>query len=224
LFALTTTGSNFTVYRSFGPAPDVSQIEAPLVVGGGVLWGVATEGGSHKDASHPNGDGAIFWTTGAKAGTWFNCDGDTMLAPHEALAYDNALTLYGVASGIGKPDGYIYAVPIAKPQGTPSIVYSFNRSQASKPSGALYIDPPKGRVFGVTELGPNGQPGGTFYEFNYADRKFDVRHAFTGNASQPSDDGDDPASQPVFFSDALFGTTRGGGADGIGTIWADNQL
>jgi hypothetical protein len=224
VFKLSGSGlGTIDVLHQFIGAPDAAQVEAPLTMAYGVLWGVSTEGGLHAGSggSFPNGFGTIFWVdpVSGKSGIFYDCDGDTMLAPREALVYDGKHTLYSVASGFNQRDGYIYGVLTHDfPNGTPAILHAFDKSEGSSPSGALLLD--GNYLYGTANVGPNDRAGGIFYAWNVASPAFVSLHTFTGVGREPSDDGGNPASTPILYNHGIYGTTRGGGAEGFGSVWA----
>lgn len=213
--------------HDFGPRPDSSDVEAPLMWDGYHLWGVSSEGGSHggSGGTFANGYGSIFRYAidgnALRGGVFYNCDGDTMLAPHEPLAtaggedrYD-----YSVGSGFNKLGGYIYRVPrVSGGGGKFEIVHEFDKSEGTDPAGGLLISGHFG--WGVTHRAPNDQEGGGIYRFDFNDNAIGIEHVFTGKGRDPSDDGSQPASTPLDYAGGIYGTTRYGGAEGQGSVWA----
>lgn len=216
---------SITMVHDFGPPPDSSDVEAPLMWDDYHLWGVSSEGGSHKGSSglFANGYGTIFRYAFSGStlhgGVYYDCDGDTMLAPHDALAvggdgqYD-----FSVASGFNKPDGYIYRVTRVSGKDQMVIVHEFVKSEGIDPSGGLLINGHFG--WGVTIRAPNDQEGGAIYRYDFDNDAIGVAHVFTGKGRDPSDDGSQPASTPLNYAGGIYGTTRYGGAEGQGSIWA----
>lgn len=215
---------SITMMHDFGPPPDSSDVEAPLMWDKHYLYGVSSEGGSHRGSTgFANGYGTIFRYAIAggalTGGVYYNCDGDTMLAPHEALSVGlDGRYNYSVASGFDKPDGYIYRV-YRGDRPDMNVVHEFDRnSEGTNPSSGLLID---GQfAWGVTTRAPNDAEGGTLYRYDTGANALAVEHVFTGKGPNPSDDGSQPASTPLNYAGGIYGTTRYGGAEGRGSIWA----
>ena len=227
LFKLFDNFKKIEVLHQFGAMPDSSQVEAPLTWDGHqFLWGVSTEGGSNKgpSGSFPNGYGTIFrYLLDGHGGVYYDCDGDTMLAPREALVWTpiegGKPNVFSVASGFDNGNGYIYGfVASLFTREKPVILHAFARSEGSSPSGGLFLNGTD--LFGVTNVGPGDKAGGTIYRWNKDTAAFSIVHVFTGNMREPSSDGGNPASTLVQYAKELYGTTRGGGAEGTGTVWA----
>lgn len=218
---------SMTMVHDFGPPPDSSDVEAPMTWDGYQIWGVSSEGGNHKGTSgtFANGFGTVFRyiiTTHDTlvGGVFYDCDGDTMVAPHEAFTnggtqdpYD-----YSVASGFGKLNGYIYRVQRFGRVDKLVIVHEFAKSEGTEPSSGLLINGHFG--WGVTARAPNDQEGGAIYRYDFDTNTVDIAHVFTGKGPNPSDDGSQPASIPLNYAGGIYGTTRYGGAEGQGSIWA----
>ena len=216
---------SITMMHDFGPPPDSSDVEAPLMWDHHYIWGVSSEGGSHKGSSgtFENGYGTIFrYAIGLgtlTGGVYYNCDGDTMLAPHNALSIGlDGRYLYSVASGFNKLDGYIYRVYRGDGPDM-NIVHEFDKNtEGSGPSSGLLVN--EQYAWGVTTRSPNDKEGGTLYRYDTSADAFEVEHVFTGNGPNPSDDGSQPASTPLNYAGGIYGNTRYGGAEGRGSIWA----
>ncbi len=132
--------------------------------------------------------------------------------PYGGLVMDKAGNLYGTtAAGFG-PDigGVVFEITSA---GTFTILHSFNGgSDGEQPESSLIRDK-KGNLYGTTGLGGAGNSGVVFKIA--PDGTETVLYSFTGGS-----DGAFPRGSLIRDKDGnLFGTTSGGGANGLGVIF-----
>jgi len=73
-------------------------------------------------------------------------------------------------------------------------------------------------LYGTTEKGGSSSPGGTIFALNTDDTAFTTLYRFNGG-----DDGFLVNGGLILWSNALYGTTRGGGSAGDGTAFAFNS-
>lgn len=137
--------------------------------------------------------------------------------PVGSLAMDRQGNLYGMTQeggiGGGNGGGTIFKLT---PDGTKSILYSFQIATGAVPHAGLVIDR-KGNLYGTAEGGTYGF--GVAFELT-SDGKYKVLHDFTGEA-----DGDDPSTNNLTTGPhgILLGATRGGtfgcSGDNCGTVF-----
>jgi uncharacterized repeat protein (TIGR03803 family) len=99
-----------------------------------------------------------------------------------------------------------------------AVIYNFNGgTDGASPRGGVIFDT-DGNLYGTTRGGGSGNQG-TVFKLTPPKRlgaawTEEVLHRFTG-----SPDGADPESEVLFRSGKLYGTTYGGGASNLGTIY-----
>jgi uncharacterized repeat protein (TIGR03803 family) len=207
---------NYTELLAFqGPPKSGAAPLAGVVMGApGELFGT-TAGGGHANCGtvyllKPNGIAQFFSIPGGNFGS----------APYCDLAVDlHAGILYGCCTQNGKFGlGVLFALTL--PGGglggaTYHVLVQFDGlTNGSWPSGAVLG--PRGILYGVT----NGAQAtnmtlGTVFSFNPANGVFSNLHVFAGP------DGAGPNADLIFDpAGNLFGTTNGGGANGVGTVFS----
>jgi len=190
---------------------------ASLTKVGGTLYGTASEGG-----------------TGNAQGTVFKFDPTTgvLVVLHSFQGYADGIlpysklikvggSLFGTTYGGGGAGGVcnafgcgtIFKVDLST--GTEEIVYSFKGSNDSSfpTTGMIYLS---GLLYG-TSYGGGTNGNGTVFQFNPVTGAERVVYSFNGGA-----DGEYPIAALTDVGDTLFGTTIGGGADNVGTIFQLN--
>ena len=235
---LTAQGQTFNVIFNFTGGSDGGTPLAALVLDkSGHLYGTANHGGV-------NGYGTIFRMKPAGSGWTFtplygfkggNDGGD----PVDAVRVGADGSLYGPSP---TPTGGYYGIVFnLKPAPTPSpsifggwtqnVLYTFTGLPANgaNPLGAIVFDQ-AGNVYGTT--GSDGTCGhGTVYELTPSGSSWTLNLLYTFCAPG---DGQLPESGVIFDNQGnLYGTTYGGGQDGMGTVfqlvqsgtgWTENML
>lgn len=131
--------------------------------------------------------------------------------PLTSLTYDSVGNLYGTTF-LGGQNNYGMVFEIAKGSHTYSPVASFNNANGANPAGALVFDG-AGNLFGTTTLGGSSNAG-TVFEIPKGTNTVNTIATFSNN------NGASP--QGALAIDAagnLYGTTRSGGANNVGTIF-----
>jgi uncharacterized repeat protein (TIGR03803 family) len=216
-FTLLKDGSGYAVLRAFsGASSDGHHPSGPLVeASNGSLYGTTSEGGGYGSSM---GDGTVFK---------LQKDGSAYAVLRSfPLSYpgDGAKVQGGVVEG---SDGALYGTTYGggssfagtvfrmEPDGTG---YAILRSFSGYPTDGsglhctlLAVD--NGVLYGSTTLG--GASGlGTVFKLNEDGSGYTVLHHFNGT------DGGGPAYALMQGTDgALYGTTVGGGAGGVGTVY-----
>ncbi|MGB8031359.1 MAG: choice-of-anchor tandem repeat GloVer-containing protein [Terracidiphilus sp.] len=162
------------------------------------------------DVSCASGTETILYSFGASA-----TDGQN---PAAGLIVDSAGNLYGTTiagganidetAGKGEDDGAVFKIsPGAAGTYTETILYSFGAS----PEAGLIMDS-DGNLYGTTrDGGANGK--GTVFKISAAGTET-ILYSFGASAT----DGQNPEAGLIMDSDGnLYGTTRDGGANGVGT-------
>jgi uncharacterized repeat protein (TIGR03803 family) len=221
VFSLQTDGDDFAVLHSFagGTVGDGSFPRAGLVLDGdGNLYGTTYTGGA------TNNRGTVFTLT--TEGTDFSVlhsfspstsDGSS---PWAALLLDGDGNLYGTTSRGGASNwGTVFTL---KTNGDGfGLLHSFTTSacEGAFPYAPLLLDG-SGNLYGTTYEGC-GSSAGTVFTLKTTGADYAMLHNFAGGAS----DGENPYAALVFDGAGhLYGTTSGGGAWGLGTVYSLSPL
>ncbi len=228
IFAMDTSGGNYTILFSFNGTNGQGVSCAPVIVNG-LLYGTTLNGGD----GFPNADGVLFR---------MNTNGGNFAVLHtfhnlQDGRYPDALQLEsaGVLCGtIQQTDVYFYGGSIfecALPGETFSYVATFtdttnastgyandDYTNGSIPSGSLAFF--NGAVYGTTQaVGPDTTyGGGTVYRKDTTG--LTVMHGFDTGTQQLSAQGYFPYGGVVLAGNKLYGTTRYGGPSGTGVIFS----
>jgi uncharacterized repeat protein (TIGR03803 family) len=197
-----------TVLYSFKGGKDGAYPGGPLTYLDGALYGVTAGGGGGNCIDGP-GCGIVFKLTLAGTKTVLHTFGKGFDggAPDSKLTYVNG-TFYGTTFSGGRHDlGTVFSIT---PDGTESVVYSFNGTDDNPEAGLIDV----GRaLYGTTTGGvPNGP--GTVFKVTTSGRE-KVIYAF-----KTTNDASLSLSGLIDFGNALYGTSVAGGASGYGSIFA----
>jgi uncharacterized repeat protein (TIGR03803 family) len=131
--------------------------------------------------------------------------------PHAGLVMDGSGNLYGTAYA-GGPSGDGTVFEVAKGSGTATALASFNGSNGAYPRAALIVDT-HGNLYGTTAYG-GAFNHGTVFELAAGSGTITTLASFDGS------DGASPYGGLVMDgSGNLYGTTYGGGASNVGTVF-----
>src|ERR1017187_10338672 len=209
------------VLWSFGNGTDgVSPVAGMVFDAAGNLYGTTLYGGT-------TGFGTVFELTPAADGTWAEKvlysfgNGTDGSIPDSGLIFDADGNLYGTTTqgGTFNQTGTVFELtPAAGGIGTEKVLHSFgNGTDGTYPEGGLIFDA-AGNLYGTTWGGGAQGNGGTVFELTTAaggtwpERGL---HNFGSGA-----DGAHPGAGLVFDAAGnLYGTTRGGGTYGGGTVF-----
>ncbi|MBI4915079.1 MAG: hypothetical protein HY825_04470 [Acidobacteria bacterium] len=212
IFTTRTDGSGFALLHSFSEvAGDGSYPVASLVAdGAGNLYGTTEQGGAsvYGTVFTIKTDGSGFALL--HSFTW----GDGAY-PDAGLVTDGAGNLYGTTFWGGASDlGTVFTI---KSDGSGfALLHSFVGAVAdgSNPAAGLLADG-AGNLFGTTYAG-GASNRGTIFTIKTDGSGFSLLHAFAGGAA----DGSDPSAGLLAGGAGnLYGTTEGGGASGLGTVF-----
>lgn len=201
------SGSNGPQIYVFQGQPDAAAPQVGLVKVGATLYGTSYNGGKHNL-------GAVYSITtgGQEAIVHSFAGGRDGVNPDAPLTNVNG-TLYGTAYQQGKAHGTIFEIT---PSGKYKIVHNFGVStnDCNEPDSAMIYVPSKESLYG-TAYGGGADGEGCIFKLNLAGSKpkESVVYSFTGASNSSTQ-----ASAPVFFRDALYVTTPGGGANGNGAV------
>jgi len=234
IFRINEDGTDFTNLHSFTGQSDGGE-PGGLILSGNIVYGTAAFGGTNNTGTvfKVNTDGtdfSILHTFATNSGSFLitNADG---AYPYGALVLAGS-TLYGSASEGGtNGTGTIFAVSTNGARF--SVLHNFSalNSTGNFPSpsstNADGADPTctlllSGQfLYGTTHGGgPSGS--GTVFEVSTNDGSFEVLHSFS--AANPPNftnaDGADPQSGLIISGNTLYGTTYGGGTNGLGTLFS----
>jgi len=197
-----------TVYSFTGR--DGQGSRADLTVYNGNLYGTTTNGGPGNGAlfeyNPKTGKESVLHSFGIKTN-----DGSH---PRAALTLYNG-NLYGTTAG-GGPSGYGTLFEYNLTTGKESVLYSFSPMPGgSYPRAALTVY--NGNLYGTAASG-GPSDGGTIFEYNLTTGKESVLYTFGSKAN----DGLDSTGALTVYNGNLYGTTWGGGAQNLGTIFEYN--
>ncbi len=215
VFKLASDGTE-SVLHSFAGGSDGANPQTDLITDAtGNLYGTTSAGGTTNCGTvfrvKPNGHETVLYT--------FKCRPDGF-TPNGGLVMDSAGNLYGTTYGGGAPNqGTVFKLA---PDGTETILYSFQGgSDAAYPVAGLIIDK-KGNLFGTTYGG--GDAGlGTVFKLSPKGKET-VLYSFKGGS-----DGANPFAKVIAdASGSLYGTTWAGGGsgcngNGCGTVFSVAQ-
>jgi uncharacterized repeat protein (TIGR03803 family) len=223
VFALNTNGTGFTNLHSFTGGSDGAAPQAGLIMSGNTLYGTAAYGGR-------NGAGTVFsvLTNGTNFTALYTfTGGNDGGGPYAGLILSGN-TLYGTASEGGSA-GYGTVFSITTNGTHFTTLYSFT-------NGTDGADPVAGVILSGTTLygtailgGSNGN--GTVFAVNIDGTDFTTLYSFTAFSSQvpyfdftvgANSDGAAPYGGVVLSGNTLYGTARGGGVFGHGSVFAVN--
>ena len=204
VYRIHTDGTGFGYVHNFSGS-DGEYLRGGLILSGGLLYGTTSQGGT-------NGEGSVFAvnTNGSgfnelksfSGGDGENLIGGLMLAGN---------TLFGTASAGGVyQNGTLFKI---NTDGTGfTLVKSFGSGYGITPVARLLEA--GGKLYGVTY---GGTGGSAVYRINPDGSGYTSFHS-TPNAT----DGGGAVGELVICSNTLYGTTTGGGSNGVGTIFAIN--
>ena len=198
--------ATFNTLHSFTGGADGAGPCMNLLPRGDLLYGTTAGGGLGKA-------GVVFSmsiTTGA-VNVLHNFEGQDGLYPGAGLAPYNGL-LYGTTGNGGVNDiGTVYSI---KPRsGAQSVIYSFG-GNSGNPDGTLVFDQ-AGNAYGSATGGAHGD--GVIYKLNPSTGAETILYNFTGSQ-------DDAFPQPnlILHGNTIYGTTKGVGETGYGTVFKLN--
>lgn len=214
LFGLGSDGAGFRVLRGFtNQTADGSYPLGALVAdGSGYLYGTTSQGGPESAGTvfriRPDGSG--FTILHAFGGG--SADGSY---PAAAITLDGAGNIFGTTQGGGAAGvGTVFRM---KTGGTGfAVIHSFrvDPAEGDFPQASLVLDP-GGNLYGTTSRGGGPADAGTVFRVKSDGSGYAVLHKFSDDP-----DGADPrASLALDGAGNLYGTTRGGGPRGQGTIF-----
>jgi uncharacterized repeat protein (TIGR03803 family) len=236
VFRVNTDGTGFTNLHSFtaglgtsGTNSDGGFPQAGLVLSSNTVYGTAYNGGSSGNGTvfKVNTDGTGFtnlysFTALDVTTSTTNSDG----ANPQARLVLSGNTLYGTASAGGSTgNGTLFKVST---DGTGfTTLYSFTaglgpnytNSDGNAPSAGLVLS---GNTLFGTALGGGSSGNGTLFKLNIDGTGFTNLYSFTAGfgLSGTNSDGANPVAELVLSSDILYGTARGGGSWGSGTVFS----
>ena len=206
VFKISATGQE-TVLHSFGANPNPQYPLAGLIMdGAGNLYGTTGGGGA-------NGFGTVFKisATGKKTVLHSFDPRPKEHHPYASPIMDSAGNLYGTTYDGGQyGGGTVYRISAA---GQETILHSFGTgTDGSEPVAGLTMDR-AGNLYGTTYKG-GAKGGGTAFKISAAGQET-ILYSF-----DPGTDGSGPVAALIMDSAGNFyGTTRDGGAKGVGTVF-----
>jgi uncharacterized repeat protein (TIGR03803 family) len=221
VFALNTDGTGFKTLHSFtapsGAAETNSDGANPyggLILAASTLYGTARLGGSsgHGTVFALNTDGSSFKTLRSFSGT---NDGGT---PFAGLTLSSNM-LYGTAlQGRSAGQGALFAINI---DGTGfTTLHSFSgASDGANPAADLILS--GNTLYGTASYGGNFG-NGTVFAVHTDGKAFTNLYSFTATSGSPAtnSDGANPSSRLILCGNTLYGTAKGAGSSGQGTLFS----
>jgi uncharacterized repeat protein (TIGR03803 family) len=212
IFRLNTNGSGFTVLVSLDASTGTFPESELLEASDGMLYGTGFEGGLY-------GGGTIFKLPrdGSSIAVILDFDGDnTGSFPHAGLlrATDGALYGAAVLGGGGAPGGSGTVFKIETDGSGFTVLKNFDGGPSGGSPEATLIQSSDGKLYGTALQGGSGGSG-VVYRLNRDGSSFTVLQSFDDNA-----DGGFPFAPMTQASDGnYYGSTLGGGAAGVGTLF-----
>jgi uncharacterized repeat protein (TIGR03803 family) len=202
-----TKGSNtITTIASFSGSNGRTPYGGVTLDAQGNLYGTTRLGGA-------NNDGAV-WEIAKGSGTitpQASFNGGNGKAPYAGVTSDAQGNLYGTTTAGGANSaGTIWE--IASGSGTLTTLFSFNTTNGQMPVGGVTLDA-QGNLYGTTNMG--GADGtGAIWEIAAGSGTLTTLASFnTTSGSFPQ------SSVTLDPQGNLYGTTNGGGAGDVGTVW-----
>jgi len=203
VFKIKPDGTEKVIYSFLGGS-DGANPHGGLLAEHGTLFGTTEAGGG--------GLGTVFAVTtyGSEAVLHrFTGEPYDGAVPVGNLVESNGVT-YGVTQEGGTYNvGTVFALTAS---GGERIVHSFNATEGKYPVGLMVL---KGKLYGALSAAGRMNRGAIFSLTPGG--KFRVIHSFRGT---PNGDGAYPFAPPIAVDDVLYGTTKGGGGNGNGTVYA----
>jgi uncharacterized repeat protein (TIGR03803 family) len=210
LFRVRPDGSSFRPIHEFRITDGVGPQAGLILAADGYLYGTTSTQG-------PNGAGTVFRvkTNGSSFTTIHGFNGADGAVPQASLVLAADGFLYGTTTFGGPSDvGTVFRV---RPDGTSfNTIYSFNGGDGAHPRASVTY--PVGEyLYGTTSSGGGPTQAGTIFRIKPDGTSFSIIFSFNGS------DGNSPSSRLVLAADGYFyGTTRSGGAAGMGLVFRVN--
>jgi uncharacterized repeat protein (TIGR03803 family) len=218
LFSVNPDGTGYTTLHVFEQATGWQPHSGVILGASRLVFGVTSAGGDNNGGvlysyNLGNGDYKVLYSFGGNA---------TGFDPHDELEFDSTgrwllgMTRQGGAFG----DGTIFRIaPYARdPASTYADVYSLNSASTTaagfQDHGTLLR---VGQVmYGLTQFG-GAQDKGTLFAINQDGSNLTLFHSFADPTV--TNDGKEPYGSLVYVQGVLYGMTRDGGANGLGSIF-----
>jgi uncharacterized repeat protein (TIGR03803 family) len=207
VFKITTSGTETVLHNFPTGSRDGYFPYAGLLDIKGTLYSTTYTGGE-------NYFGTVFSITTSGAETvlysFKGAPGDGLF-PYAGLLNAKG-TLYGATyEGGANYDGTVFSITTS---GAETVLYSFKGGSGDGEDPEAGLINVKGTLYGTTYEGGGAAGGGTVFAVTTS-RKETLLHSFTG-----SGDGEYPIAGLIDVSGTLYGTTRAGGANDGGTVFA----
>jgi uncharacterized repeat protein (TIGR03803 family) len=204
VFAISSSGTEHILHQ-FGARSDGANPQARLIVVNGVLYGTTFGGGANKR-------GTVFAIdTGGTETVLHSFNKALDGANPQAELLDVGGILYGTTNAGGAHGaGTVFSITTA---GAERVLYSFgaSRTDGANPQAGL-IDV-NGMLYGTTYAGgANG--AGTVFGVSATGSE-----SITYSFGQSMTDGANPQGGLLDVGGTLYGTTQGGGTNGLGTVF-----
>jgi uncharacterized repeat protein (TIGR03803 family) len=219
VFAVSTTGTGFAVLHSFSSGDEGISPAAGLVSSGNTFYGTTSGGGNF-------GNGTVFAVNAD--GTGFS-DLYSFTAEISGLNLDGASpvaglilsgnTLYGTAEH-GGTNGYGTVFAINTDGNGFTNLYNFTGgNDGANPIARLVLS---GNTLYGTTAGGGTNGNGSIFAIHTDGTGFSNLYSFTALVLNVNADGANPQAGLILSGNTLYGTTKLGGTNGYGTVFAIN--
>jgi uncharacterized repeat protein (TIGR03803 family) len=222
VFKLNKDGSAYVVLHHFSGADEDGGIpQVGLLEGSdGVLYGATSAGGSNSLGTvfSLNTDGSSY-----RVFRFFSQSDFGFVrvdpVPNSALVEGSDGALYGTVAGSGTQGHFSAVFKIRKDGSSFAVLDSFGRDKGMLVGGMMAGS--DGALYGATSASEEvTNPFGAIFKLNMDGSGYSMLHSFGETAG----DGQYPATGLFEGSDgALYGTTTGGGSEGLGTLFTLNK-
>lgn len=220
VYKVTSSGTE-TLLHTFTGGADGGYPYGGLVHGEkGILYGTTQYGGTGQNCGSI-GCGTVFKITpdGTETVLYSFAGGTDGQWPWAGVVLDKLGNLYGttwVGGGTGCGGNGCGTVFMLAPDGTETVLHSFNSSDGEGVWGGVILDA-KGNLYGTTSYG-GAYNSGTVYELTPSEGGWTetLLHSFGGS------EGGNPAGSLLLRGGILYGTTQTGGAYSQGTVFGLN--
>jgi uncharacterized repeat protein (TIGR03803 family) len=206
-------GSTVTTLHNFEGSDGACPYGALFLASSGELYGTTTLGGTFGASF--GGYGTLFRISpGGTFASLYSFDLTDGAFPYGGLVQAASGLLYGTTrQGGSQGFGTVFSFT---PAGVLTTIHDFNSTDGSAPQGTL-VEASDGNLYGTTEAGGEHSESGTIFSVT-TEGGFTSLYSFC--AESGCADGGSPRSGLIQATDSNFyGTTSGGGSDGLGEVF-----
>jgi uncharacterized repeat protein (TIGR03803 family) len=208
-------GSNVTVLHNFDGSDGACPYGALVLASSGELYGTTTLGGTFAPAF--GGYGTLFRISpGGTFASLYSFDLTDGAFPYGGLVQAPSGLLYGTTrQGGSEGFGTVFSIT---PAGVLTTIHNFNFTDGGLPQGTL-VEASNGDLYGMTAEGGENSRGTIFS----VTKEGSLTTLYSFCAQALCTDGEGPQAGLIQATDSNFyGTTSGGGTDGVGEVFRFN--